>query len=97
MRRKSDHEVALLNVQGTDFKEAKTDAVSIGTVVKLDTPDGEKTMTILGAWDSDPDNNIISYLSGMAKALLGVKVGETVDVMGADMTVKAIDAYYQGK
>jgi len=96
MRRKSDHEVALLNVQGTDFKGAKTDSVSIGTIVTLDTKDGEKVMTILGAWDSDPDNNVISYLSGMAKALLGAKVGETVDVMGNEMTVKSIDAYNKG-
>ena len=93
MRRKSDHEIALLNVMGTDFKTVKTDSVAMGTIVDLDTPDGEKTMTILGAWDSDPDNNVISYLSGMAKALLGVKPGETVDVMGKQMTVKSIAAY----
>jgi transcription elongation GreA/GreB family factor len=34
--------------------------------------------TILGAWDSDPDKNIISYLTPVAQTLLNRKVGEEV-------------------
>jgi transcription elongation GreA/GreB family factor len=93
MRRKADHEKALSNVQGTDFADVEPDAVKIGTVVTLDAEGEKKVMTILGAWDSDPDNNVISYLSEMAQSLLGAKVGETVDVVKKPMTVKDIKAY----
>ena len=34
---------------------------------------------ILGAWDSDPDNNILSYLTPLGQRLLGKKIGETVE------------------
>ncbi len=93
MRRKADHEKALASVSGTDFKNVGTDTVSIGNVVTLESADGIKKMTILGAWDSDPDNDVISYLSDMAKALLDKKVGDVVTVAGKEMTVKAIDKY----
>jgi transcription elongation GreA/GreB family factor len=32
--------------------------------------------TILGPWESDPDNRIISYLSPLGNAILNRKVGE---------------------
>ena len=38
-----------------------------------------ETFTILGAWDSDPDKGIISYLSPVAQALLNHKVGDEVE------------------
>lgn len=93
MRRKADFEKALTNVQGTDFADVEPDSVKIGTVVTLDTGGKEKVMTILGAWDSDPDNDIISYLSEMAQSLLGAKVGDTVDVVNKPMTIIDIKAY----
>ncbi len=93
MRRKADHEKALMNVQGTDFADIEPDTVKIGTVVTLDAAGKKKVMTILGAWDSDPDNDVISYLSEMAQSLLGASVGDTVDVVGHPMVVKGIQAY----
>jgi transcription elongation GreA/GreB family factor len=38
------------------------------------------TYTILGAWDGDPENHIISYKTALGAALLGRKPGETVKV-----------------
>ena len=93
MRRKADHEKALGEVQGTDFKNVEPDAVKIGTVVTLESDGEKKQMTILGAWDSDPDNDVISYLSEMAQSLLRATVGDTVEVVSQKMTVKAIAAY----
>ena len=37
-----------------------------------------ETYTILGAWDGDPDRNIISYQTAIGQALLGHKAGEVV-------------------
>ena len=56
--------------------------MSIGTTVSvtnLDTRQPE-AFSILGAWDSDPDKNIISYLAPVAQKLLNKKVGEEVEL-----------------
>jgi transcription elongation GreA/GreB family factor len=39
----------------------------------------EETYTILGPWESDPDNNVISYLSPFGGSILNKRVGETFD------------------
>jgi transcription elongation GreA/GreB family factor len=70
--------------QGTDFTGVSTETVGIGTIVDLeDVPDGaSETFTILGAWDSDVEKNIISYLSEAAKAMIGRAVGDEVELPG---------------
>jgi transcription elongation GreA/GreB family factor len=40
----------------------------------------EETYTILGAWDGDPDRNVISYQTAIGQALLGHGVGETISL-----------------
>jgi transcription elongation GreA/GreB family factor len=81
MRRKSELENQLVRARGTDFANTGTETVTIGSVVcatDLETNHAE-TFTILGAWDSDPDNGVISYLSPVAQSLLNRKVGEQVE------------------
>ena len=34
--------------------------------------------SILGAWDSDPDNDILSYKTPLAQSIIGKKVNDTV-------------------
>ena len=38
-----------------------------------------ESYTILGAWDTDPDKGVLSYLSPLAQALMNKKVGEEVE------------------
>ena len=86
MRRKVELEAELVRSQGTDFSNPRTDAASIGTHVRvtdLDTNQPE-TFTILGAWDSDPDHGVISYLTAMAQTLMGHKPGEEVVFKSTD-------------
>ncbi|HXR04908.1 MAG TPA: GreA/GreB family elongation factor [Verrucomicrobiae bacterium] len=81
MRRKDELEAQLTRARGTDFSNARADVVGIGTVVRaadLSTNEPE-TFTILGAWDSEPEKGIISYLSPVAQALLNRKVGDEVE------------------
>ncbi|MGA2029547.1 MAG: GreA/GreB family elongation factor [Verrucomicrobiota bacterium] len=81
MRRKEELETQLARARGTDFSNAKTDAVNIGTIVQatnLETNQSE-SFTILGAWDSEPEKGIISYLSPVAQSLLNRKVGHEVE------------------
>ncbi len=81
MRRKDELETQLTRARGTDFANARTDIVSIGTVVRaVDLGANQtETFTILGAWDSDPDKGVISYLSPVAQSLLNNKVGDEVE------------------
>jgi transcription elongation GreA/GreB family factor len=81
MRRKDELETQLTRARGTDFSNPRTDIASIGTIVRatdLGTNQSE-TFTILGAWDSDPDQGIISYLSPVAQSLMNRKVGDEVE------------------
>ncbi len=82
MRRKAEVEQMLHNARGTSFENADASRVSIGTVVRLRDlgSNKEETYTILGAWDGDPDRNIISYQTAIGQTLLGHKVGETVSL-----------------
>jgi transcription elongation GreA/GreB family factor len=81
MRRKEELEAQMMRARGTDFSNAKTDAVNIGTVVGATdlATNQHETFTILGAWDSDPDKGIISYLTPIGQALLNRKVGDEVE------------------
>jgi len=81
MRQKQELEAQLMRARGTDFSNTTTDAVNIGSIVvatDLGT-NQQETFTILGAWDSDPDKGIISYLSPVGAALLNHKPGEEVE------------------
>ena len=82
MAQKSLLERDLGRARITDFTEATTEQVSVGTIVDVTSiGNGQTTRyTILGAWDGDPDNNIISYKTALGTALLGKKVNETVTV-----------------
>ena len=70
-----------------------TTEVRPGTRITLTTLTGEKMVTLLGPWDSQPENGIYSYLSDLGKALLGKKPGEPVQILGSAAVVAKIDAW----
>ncbi|MEM7792754.1 MAG: transcription elongation factor GreA, partial [Verrucomicrobiota bacterium] len=80
LSRKNELEVDLSRARVTDFTDATTDNVGIGSVVSLKEGSTGKSVSysILGAWDSDPDNDILSYKTPLAQQLLGKSNGETV-------------------
>jgi transcription elongation factor GreA len=80
MAQKAQLERDLARARITDFAEATTDQVSVGTVVDLrDIANGRAIRyTVLGAWDSDPENHVIAYKTPLGQALLGKKLGEHV-------------------
>ncbi|HCR37343.1 MAG TPA: transcription elongation factor GreAB, partial [Opitutae bacterium] len=96
LARKSQLEIELAKATVTDFKEATNDVISIGSVVEvIEDSSGElHRYAILGAWDSNPEKNILSYQTPLAQSLLGQKVDSTVmlDIDGTQesWTVKTI-------
>lgn len=83
--RKNDLERDLERARPTDFKGADTSAVNIGTKIKVAIEGGgERTLTMMGAWDGDPEKHIISYLSEIGQVLLGKAVGDTAEIRDTD-------------
>jgi len=67
---------------GNDFTNPDITKVTLGTKVSLkDAATGEElSYTILGAWDSDLTQGIISYQTAVARALLNRVVGDTIEL-----------------
>lgn len=63
-------------------EDVRTDVVSIGSTVTVrDLEFGDDwTLTLVSPYEADPDNDRISDLSPVGKALLGHQVGEKVTV-----------------
>jgi transcription elongation factor GreA len=82
MAQKTSLEKDLGRARITDFKEASTAQISVGTIVEVKSEASGKTSryTLLGAWDGDPDNAILSYKTPFGAALLGKKVGDSIKV-----------------
>ena len=57
-----------------------TDSVRLGHIVTIERDGKQKTYRILGAAETDPDSGVISYSSPLGAALLGRRVGETIEV-----------------
>ena len=81
MRRKGELENQLSRARGTDFANVRTDLVNVGTRVRVTDLVGRhaEAYAIMGAWDTEVEKGIISYLSPMAQSLLNHKVGDEVE------------------
>lgn len=101
-RQRMEMEKELDLAQGTDFANPDTSTVTMGTIVTLEVDGKEKSYTILGAWDSNPDKNILSYLSEVGRVLIGKKVGDTAEVRDLESEkmetckIKSIEAWNKG-
>ena len=99
MARKGMLDRDLARARLTDFTEASVEQVSVGSIVKVKGASSDKpiTYTILGAWDSDPENNTISYKTPLGSALVGKQIKETVTVKSGgneeDYTIQSIARY----
>ena len=72
--------------------DVDTSEVSVGSRVRLDNGAGNVTeYSILGPWDADPDNGVISYLSPFAQILIGRKVGDGIEMDGQPFRITAIE------
>lgn len=67
-----------------------SDIVGMGATVTLRDldEDEEFTITIVGDYEADPDNDLISFSSPMGKALIGCRPGVEVSVAAAGGTTR---------
>lgn len=79
----ADLEVMLKNIVILDEGELRTDAVSLGSTVKVYDEEFEEELeyTIVGSTEADIDLNKISDESPVGKALIGKKVGDVAEAV----------------
>lgn len=79
------------------IKKVSTDKVAVGTKVKLEYIDDDEIeeFSIVGIKEADPFNNKISNESPIAKAIMGLKVGDivAVDSPNGKYDVKVVEIY----
>jgi transcription elongation GreA/GreB family factor len=103
MGQKAQLERDLARARITDFAEASTDAVSVGTIVDLrDVASGKAVRySVLGAWDSDPDKHVLAYKTPLGQAIMGKKVGEHVKLKigntHQELQISGISRYVDAK
>ena len=62
-----------------DLAQQPRDRVAFGASVTVDSEeDGERTYRIVGEDEADAEHGLVSYVSPLARALIGARVGEEV-------------------
>ena len=99
MARKALLEQDLGRARVTDFTDTPVDSIGVGSIVTLveGSTGREVVYSFLGAWDSDPDNNILSYKTPLGKAVLYKEAGESattnIDGVSEDWTIQKIERW----
>jgi transcription elongation GreA/GreB family factor len=77
--RRAELDGLLKKARVTDFSEAPTDVISVGSsiVLRRGSDQAEISYDILGAWDGRPEQNVLSYISPLAKQFLNHKLEES--------------------
>jgi transcription elongation GreA/GreB family factor len=103
LARKSGLESEMSRARVTDFSEATTEWVGVGSVVELFNKGSNRThrYALLGAWDSNPEQGVLSYKTPLGQNLMGKKIGDTVrtEIEGSveEWTLRKIDRWIDVK
>ncbi len=93
-RRRDELERDILLVQPVDFGGIKVEEYSVvgsAITVKLDSGDEEQYF-LVGAWDGNPDENIISYKTRMGQVMMHHKAGEKITLPnGTECTISKVE------
>jgi len=79
-------------------EDVSADEVGIGAVVHCRDSKGEHLrFTLLGPWDADPEQRILSFQSKLAQTMKGKSTGEKFEFQGENFTITEIDNYFDQK
>ncbi len=80
MARKAQLEVDFARCRVSDFSDVTAELIGVGSIVTLSQESGEQQeYAILGAWDSAPEKNILSYKTPLGQALVGKRQGDVAE------------------
>ncbi len=75
--------------------DVNTNKAGVGNIVECEKDDGEKiTFTILGPWEANPDNNILSFQSKLAKSMANLGVGERFSFQNEAFKIIKITSFF---
>lgn len=77
----------LTRVVVVDVQKAGLEQVGLGSMVHIEVNGSKHEFTIVGEWEADPAAKKISHESPLGKALMGKKVGDTVEVEAPSGTI----------
>lgn len=82
----------LQQAKAVELSEVDAETIQFGVLFHAKTVGGDvvQEYIMLGPWESDPDNNVLSYLAPLSRFFIGKKVGEEVDVEMPSMTGRFI-------
>ncbi len=82
-------ESELLNTRIIDPHKINTDTVNVGAAVTLQSSEDDSIVhyTIMGRWDTDLSNNIISNEAPLAQIMMGKKCGDRVRIDRTEYTI----------
>lgn len=76
-------------------EDVHTTEVGVGNIVELEHPNGTLvTYQILGPWDANPDENILSFNSKFALAMSGKKVNDQFSFRDENYKIIKISSYF---
>jgi len=81
-----------------DLTKQPHDRVAFGAIVTVDSEDAERRWQIVGEDEADAEHGLVSYVSPLAQALLGARVGDEVRWQrpAGDMTIEVVAIDYPG-
>lgn len=66
--------------------------IGFGSTVTIERPDGrQQTWRITGDDEADPNNGSVSYVSPLARAVMGKRIGDVATLAGQEVEITAID------
>jgi transcription elongation factor GreB len=79
-----------------DLSKQPHDRVAFGATVTVDSPEGERRWRIVGEDEADAEHGLVSYVSPLAQALLGARVGDEVrwERPAGDMMIEVLRIDY---
>jgi transcription elongation factor GreB len=79
-----------------DLARQPRDRVAFGAIVTVDSDEGERRWQIVGEDEADAEHGLVSYVSPLAKALLGAHVGDEVrwERPAGDTTIEVVNIEY---
>lgn len=83
----------LRRVRQIDPSNVDGSEVIIGAIIKFKNDSAEVSYTLLGPWESNPEENVLSNESDLGKRLLGLKPGAEVELPDGTFNIEAIEPW----
>ena len=76
-------------------EDVHLDRAGVGMIIDFETEEGTRiSYTLLGPWEADPENHILSFQSKLAQLMIGRRVGDKILVQGKSLVIANLRNYF---